>query len=113
MPTQEPVVGIVAGNRGTFTAVAVDAQGDVAHIPAGLVPIWFSSDSINAPVVASADGLSAHVDIPANVDTSTVTSFNLLMSCLVIGVTIQGHVTVPILPIPNISPVAFVITQNS
>lgn len=113
MPSQEPVVGIVAGNRGIFLATPIDAQGNPAIITTSLPPTWFSSDSINAPVVAAADGLSAHVDVPANADPS-VHTFNLNVSCQIQGgVTIQGAVSVPIFPVPNVTPVSFVLTQTT
>jgi hypothetical protein len=61
-----PINGVVPGSTGTFTATPIDGNGNVISLPAGAQPPrWTSSDNDNAPVTASADGLSATVAVPS------------------------------------------------
>lgn len=112
MPTQQPVIGIVAGATGTFSAIPADAQDNQVALPAGIVPTWTSSDTTNAPVVASADGLSVTITVPA--DAPVGTEFTLsVQATLEDGTVPTGSTTVPFLASAPSVVAKFVIVQNS
>lgn len=69
--TPMPITGIVAGQTGVFKETPLPIG---AVIPPGTVPVWTSSDPANAPAVASADGTTCSVAVPAG---ATITSFTL------------------------------------
>lgn len=115
MPTQSPVVGIAIGATGTFLATPVDASGNTVTLPAGIVPTWTSSDTTNAPVVPSADGLTVTVSVPSTAPTTLVgTTFTLsLAATLANGAVVTGTVNVPFLSASTGTVASFVITQLS
>lgn len=116
MPTQAPVVGIKIGATGIFLATPVDAQGNVVVLPAGIVPTWTSTDLTNAPVVASADGLTATDTVPSTAPPTLVgTTFTLSVSATLADGTVgTGSTPVPFLAATTVGPFAgFVITQTS
>lgn len=115
MPTQSPVVGIAIGATGTFLATPVDASGNTVTLPAGIVPTWTSSDTTNAPVVPSADGLTVTVSVPSTAPTTLVgTTFTLsLAATLANGTVVTGTVNVPFLSASTGTVASFVITQLS
>jgi len=112
MPIQEPVEGIIVGQSRVFTATPVDAQGDVAVIP-GTVLIWTSTNP-DVTIAPSGFGImTAVVSTAANIDTTVTPSFFINIDCNIGTSIIHGQVNVPLLPIPNISPVKLIITENS
>jgi hypothetical protein len=116
MPAQEPVVGIKIGATGTFLATPVDAQGNVVTLPAGIVPTWTSTDTLNAPVVAATDGLTATDTVPSTTSAALVgTNFTLSVTAtLADGTAGSGTTPVPFLASGVVGPFAgFVITQTS
>lgn len=112
MPTQAPVIGIVAGATGSFLATPVDANGVALALPAGIIPVWVSSDPVNAPVVASADGLTATITTLATAPAGT--TFTLSLSATLADGTVPAGTT----PVPFLAAVpdvvaSFVITQTA
>jgi len=99
-----PILGIVAGATGAFTAKPTPAG---SSIPAGTVPVWSSSDTTNAPVTASADGLSATVAVPTE---ATIASFTLSVQNQ--DGTFPTSVTVPVTQ-PVVAQSGFEIDQTS
>lgn len=98
------VTGIIAGQTGTFDAVAVPAGSVVTG-----VPVW-ASDNVLAVVTAAADGLSASVAVDGTATgsfTLTVTSTNADES------TATGSAVVPILAAPPVPVASFDIRQTS
>lgn len=112
MPVQEPVIGIAAGATGTFLSTPVDAAGNATTLPAGIVPTWTSSDPTNAPVVASADGLTVSVTVPATAPVGTTFTLSVTAT-LADGTTPTGTTPVPFLPAVTTVVSSFVITQAS
>jgi hypothetical protein len=107
------VTGIAPGATGTFTATPLDSNGNPIPLPAGAAPpVWSSSDNDNAPVVASADGLSASVSVPA---TTAGGSFTLTVQSPDLPGTPIGSVVVPINAVtpPPQTVASFAINQTS
>lgn len=98
------ITGIVAGATGQFTATPTPAG---SKIPDGTVPVWTSSDPANAPAVASADGLSCSVAVPAG---ATITTFTLSVQNQ--DGTFPTSVSVPVTP-AVIAQTGFDINQTS
>lgn len=113
MPTQEPVVGIIVGQTKTFSVFAIDAQEDIASLPSTTM-IWSSTDfrvTIQPPGFGV---LTATVSAAADIDTTVTPSVFLNVECQVQGgITINGQVSVPLLPALNTNPASLVITENS
>lgn len=65
-----PILGIVAGATGVFQETPTPAG---STIPAGTIPVWTSSDTTNAPVVATPDGTGCSVSVPAGAPISSFT----------------------------------------
>jgi hypothetical protein len=103
--TPMPITGIVAGATGVFQETPTP-QGAV--IPAGTIPVWTSSDTTNAPAVASADGTQCSVAVPAS---ATITSFTLSVQNQ--DGTFPTSVTVPVTPAPPPAQTGFEINQVS
>src|SRR6185312_9819939 len=74
------IIGIIPGDTGTFTATPLNKEGATVTLPSGTVPVWTSSDTTNAPVVAAADGLSATITVPASYAPAPGTTFNLTVA---------------------------------
>jgi hypothetical protein len=93
-----PINGVAPGSTGTFTATPIDGNGNVISLPAGAQPPrWTSSDTDNAPVTASADGLSATVAVPS---TTQGGSFTLNVDSPDLPNDPSGSAQVPILFTP-------------
>jgi hypothetical protein len=108
-----PVTGITPGATGTFTATPLDSSGNPISLPAGAAPpVWSSSDTTNAPVTPSADGLSATVSVPA---TTAGGSFTLTVQSPDLPGTPIGSVVVPINAVtpPPPTVASFAINQTS
>jgi hypothetical protein len=104
---QGKLTGITPGQAGSFAANPIDKNGNPIAVPAGVVPAWESSDPVNAPVVASVDGLSATVQTTAAYIGCTLT----VSAALPDGTNpTSGAVPVPVLVIEL---AAFVITQTA
>lgn len=99
-----PITGIVAGATGVFQETPTPAG---AVIPAGSIPVWTSSDTANAPAVASADGTTCSVAVPAG---ATITSFSLTVGNQ--DGTFPTTVTVPVTQ-PVIAQTGFQVDQVS
>jgi len=101
------ITGIVAGQTGTFDALAVPAGSVVTG-----VPTW-ASDNPLAVVTPAADGLSASVAV----DATATGSFNLSVSSTnPDGSVATGSASVPVLPVPPPPPVpvsSFDLNQTS
>jgi len=108
------VTGIAPGATGNFTATPLDSSGNPISLPAGAQPpVWSTSDPTNAPVVASADGLSASVTVPS---TTAGGVFTLSVSSPDLPGSPSGAVSVPINvapPPPPATVASFSINQNS
>ena len=102
------IKGIAPGSTGTFDAGPVNADGVPAALPAGVIPQWSSSDSVNAPVIAAADGLSATVTPPASAPTGVQFTLSVTAT-LPDGTTPSGSAAVPLL-VAEVT--AFVISQR-
>lgn len=116
MPSQAPVAGIKIGSTGTFVAIPIDAQGNAVTLPAGTIPVWTSSDTTNAPVIPSTDGLTATDTVPSTAPTTLVgTNFTLSVSAtLADGTSGSGTTPVPFLAATATGAFAgFVIQQQS
>lgn len=100
-----PITGIVAGATGVFQETPLPLG---AVIPAGTIPVWTSSDPTNAPAVASADGTTCSVSVPA---TATITSFVLAVQNQ--DGTFPTSVTVPVTPAAPPAQTGFQIDQTS
>jgi len=113
MATQQPVVGVKIGATGTFQETYTDPSGNPITLPTGITPTWTSSDTVNAPVVASADGTTATVTVPTTAPTTLVgTTFLLnITATLADGTVVNGAVAVPFLAATGVN--SFVITQLS
>jgi len=112
MPVQGPVTGIVVGQTGTFLAIPVDANGNEVPVPAGTANPTWTSDTSNATVTSSPDGLTASV-VAASDPTLAGTSFNLTISATVNGSVVSNTIPVPFLSASTGAFVGFVITQTS
>jgi len=87
-------MAITVGATGTFAAQLED-NGNPIPLPAGSTFAWTSDDS-NAGITASSDTLTAVVSVPA---TDTATSITVTATTIdPDGKTVQGSVTVPIIP---------------
>lgn len=107
------ITGIAPGSTGVFTATPLDGNGNPVSLPAGSQPPqWVSSDTTNAPVVASADGLSASVSVPS---TTAGGSFTLTVSSPDLPGQPSGSASVPINvpPPPPPTVASFQINQQS
>ena len=104
------LIGIAPGATGTFVAIPVDANGNQDMLPAGIIPTWVSSDPTNAPVVPSADGLSASVSLSPSATPGT--PFTLTVSApLPDGSTpTSGPESIPVL---SLEVKSFVLNQTS
>ena len=100
-----PITGIVAGATGVFKETPLPLG---AVIPAGTIPVWTSSDPTNAPAVASADGTTCSVAVPA---TATITSFDLSVQNQ--DGSFPTKVTVPVTPAAPPAQTGFQIDQVS
>jgi len=110
MADQQPVKGIVPGTSATFDATPQDAAGNTITEPVGTVPTWISSDPVNAPVVASTDGLSA--SITASPTAPLNTTFTLSVSLTnADGTVANGSTPVPFIA-ASVVVASFVITQR-
>lgn len=112
MPTQQPVIGIKAGSTGVFTATGVDSTGAAQTLPTGVIPQWGSSDTVNAPVTASVDGLTVSVIVLATAPVGTTFQLSVIAT-LADGTTPTGSTAVPFLAGTPAQVVSFVITQAS
>jgi hypothetical protein len=101
--------GIAPGGTGTFTATPIDKNGNPSTLPAGVVPVWTSSDTTNAPVVAAADGLSATVTIPTSATGGEKITLSVTAT-LPDGTTPEGTGTFSVLTLEVAS---FTITQTA
>lgn len=89
------IIGIAPGASATFDAVPLDKNGSNDSLPAGIVPVWTSSDTVNAPVVAAADGMSATVAVAASAPAGV--AFTLSVSAtLTDGTVPAGTASVPV-----------------
>lgn len=104
------IKGILPGQSGSFALQDIPLN---SVLPAGVIPVWTSSDTTNAPVVASADGLSASVALSASAVPGG--SFNLQVDATLPDGTTpsSGPVAIPILAPPPPEPSSFVINQVS
>lgn len=97
------ILGIAPGATGQFNEVPLP-PGSV--FPAGTVFAWATDDTVNAPVVPSADGVTAAVSVPTTIQNSA-TSFNLRVTATFIPpggsqTTLQKTVNVPFnIPVPT------------
>lgn len=100
------ILGIAPGAAGVFVESPLPSG---VTLPSGVVPVWTSSDPVNAPVTSSLpDGSGCTVTVPA---TATVPSFVLTVSAtLPDGTTPSANATVPI-NFPEVT--GFAITQTS
>lgn len=100
------LLAIAPGNSPVFTATPVPSTS-VPSTP----PTWVSSDTTNAPITASADGLSVTVAIPT---TATVgTAFTLTISYTnADGTVATGTTTQTIVPAPSPDITSFTIAQT-
>jgi hypothetical protein len=90
------ITGIVAGQKGSFSALAVPAGSVVTG-----VPVW-AVDNTFVSVSPAADGLSAVVTVAS----AATGSFNLsVTSTNPDGSTATGTATVPVLPAPPPPPI--------
>jgi hypothetical protein len=95
------ILGIVAGKTGVFTETPTPAG---SSIPAGTIPVWTSSDTVNAPVVPTADGTGCSVTVPSS---ATITTFNLTVAnqdgsfSTTVAVPVTPAVVPPPPPIPQ------------
>lgn len=108
MPIQEPVAGIPVAGTKSFTAIAVDAQGNAVSLVAGIVPTW-SKDTTDENMTVSTDGFTATVSATSNPATAG-TTFGLSVSATFDSTTIARSIEVPIYAT---GPVGFVIVENS
>jgi hypothetical protein len=98
------ITGVQVGSSGKFTAVPNGA------LQTGSVPVWSSTDA-NVSFAASADGLSAQVNL-ANAETAT--SFPITVTGVnSAGASISTTVTVPVLPAPPVPATGFDIEQSA
>ncbi len=112
--TQAPLLGIALGATGTFSATPLDSTGNIATVPAGLVPVWISSNPDMAPVTATGDGLSATVTVSSTAIAGTVINISVSLTLPDGTVATSGEVPLPFNGDNTIHPVAsFVITQIS
>lgn len=87
-------MAITVGATGTFSAQLED-NGNPISLPAGSTFTW-SADDTNASLAPSADSTSVVVSVPA---TDASTSITVTASTVAPdGSTVQGSVTVPIIP---------------
>lgn len=77
---QMAITGIIPGATGTFTATPLNAAGTPVALPLPTIPTWTSSDTVNAPVVATADGLSASVTVPGTFVPTVGQTFTLTVA---------------------------------
>lgn len=104
--TQGTLKGIAPGGTGQFGITPIDSTGNPSQLPAGVVPAWTSSDPTNAPVTASADGLTATV-----VTTTSYTGCTLsVTAALPDGTLPAGTAPVPVLTLEVAS---FIINQTA
>lgn len=96
------ITGVKAGVLSTFVATPVDAAGNPETLPAGITPVWLSSDTTNAPVVVNAgdpSGLTVDITPPASAPTSG--SFTLTVSATLLdGSVVSSSASVPFLAPP-------------
>jgi hypothetical protein len=104
-----PILGIAPGATGQFSAQPVDKNQNNDALPAGVVPVWTSSDTVNTTVTPTADGLGAAVAVSASAPPGT--PFTLSISAtLPDGTTPTGTASVPVFALEVAS---FVINQTA
>jgi hypothetical protein len=103
------ITGVGPGAVGTFKATPTN-NGNPASLPPGVVPIWTSSDTTNAPITSvSPDGLTAQVTVAPTAAPGT--QFVLTVTATLPDNTQpNGTATVPIL---TLEVNGFVIDQTS
>lgn len=112
--SQAPLTGIAPGKTDSLKATPLDSLGNPTTIPAGLTPIWVSSDPSIAVVTATADGLSATVEISANAPIGSTVNISISLTLADGSVPTSGPVGLPVIDGTVVLPVAsFVITQGS
>ena len=100
------LLAIAPGNSPVFTATPVPSTS-VPSTP----PTWVSSDTTNAPITASADGLSVTVAIPTTAVVGT--AFTLTVSYTnADGTVATGTTTQTIVPAPSPDITSFTIAQT-
>lgn len=113
--SQSPLVGIAPGATGTFSGIPIDSLGNSGPLPAGITPVWVSSDPTNAPITATVDGLTATVAIPADAVAGTVFTITVSATLADGSVPTSGPVNCPVLTVvpPPFVVASFVIQQVS
>lgn len=119
MATQGNLVGVQQGSTGTFNAIGLDAAGNPAAFPTGVVPVWTSSDPVNAPVTATVDGLTATVAVQTTAPVGSTVTLSVMATQPDGSTPTSGPVPVPILagnvtpppPPPPLPVVSIIITQ--
>jgi hypothetical protein len=100
-----PITGIVAGAVGVFQETPTPTG---AVIPAGTIPVWSTSDTVNTALTPSADGTQVSVAVLAG---TTITTFNLSVSNQ--DGSFLTTVAVPVLPGSVVAQTGFQIDQLS
>jgi hypothetical protein len=105
------ITGIPQTGSGTFAGTPLDASGNPATLPAGIVPVWSASDA-GITLAPAADGLSVVASAASTLVAGA--SFTLtVMATMPDGTKPTGAASVPILP-PVVSEVAsFQINQTA
>lgn len=106
------ILGVVPGATGSFTATPLNAESVAVALPLSTVPVWTSDDTTNAPVVASADGLSATVAVPASFVPAPGASFNLTVTMADGSASTTANVPYDAVPVDN-TVASFGINQTS
>jgi hypothetical protein len=120
MAAQGALTGVAQGATGTFHAQALDANGNPASLPAGILPVWTSSDPVNAPVAPTVDGMTATVAVAGTAPVGTVVNLTVSATLADGVVPTSGPVAMPVLassavPTPPIEATvaSFIITQSN
>lgn len=104
------IKGVKAGVKSVFVAVSVDANSNPDMLPVGIIPVWSSSDTTNAPVVvdpSDPSGLTVNITPPASAPSTG--TFTLMITATLPNGPITTSVTVPFLPL---AVAGFTITQT-